>query len=160
MNKFTLRMKFCLSLLICMVVMAFSSPLQFDEQASFLHKILNDHHDQGEKETGIKRFELNVTNSGFCRYKRFFVNGKVEYFSFNLVKFRDMDFYGTENKGSLCLRTKGEDVIVQTYNDRRNGDIDSMASCMSIPLKNIQPEDLIAISGSLAKMNAQPLAQK
>jgi hypothetical protein len=118
------------------------------------------HYDDAVQSGQIKRYELNVTNTGFCRYRRYFVSGKVEYFSFNLKKFKDIDYYGTEKNGNLFLRTKGEDVIVQTYNDRKEGDVDSMATCMSIPLKNIEPEDLITLSDKLAKMNAQLVAQK
>jgi len=160
MKKFTLNIKMCLSLMICMVFMAFSARMNFDEQTAFLQKMLTEHYDKDAGSVQIKRYELNVTNTGFCRYKRFFAKGKVEYFSFNLVKFKDIDYYGTDKKGYLYIRTIGDDVIVQTYNDKRGGDIDSMASYMSIPLKNVEAQDLIAISERMIKMNAQLLAQK
>ena len=160
MKKFTLNMKMCFSLLMCVILMAFSSQLNFDEHTAFLQKMFKEHYDEDNSLLDIKRYELNVTNNGFCRYKRFFTNGKVEYFSFNLVKFKDLDYYGTEKKGDLYLRTRGDDVIVQTYNDKRGGDVDSMASYMSIPLKNIEAHDLIAILERMSKMNARLLIQK
>ena len=160
MKKFTLSIKMCLSLWIGLALMAFSNRFNFEEQSGFLQKILNEHYDDGYKSGGIKRFELNVTNTGFCRYKRFYTTGKVEYFSFNLIKFKDLDYYGTDKSGSLYLRTIGEDVIVQTYNDRKGGDIDSMASYMLIPLKNVEADHLIAISERMLKLNARLLAQK
>ncbi len=146
--------------MICGILMAFSSPLTVDEQTAFLQKILTQHYDESVSSGEVKRYELNVTNNGFCRYKRFFVSGKIEYFSFNLAKFKDIDYYGTDKKGYLYLRTKGDDVIVQTYRDRKGGDVDSMASYMSIPLKDIDAVDLNAISERMVKMNAQLLVQK
>ena len=160
MKKFTLSLNMSLSLMVCMVCMAFSLRLDVDSQAAFLNKILNKHHDGSSSADRIKRYELNITNTGFCRYKRFLVNGKVEYFSFNLIKFKDIDFYGTEQKGKLYMRTTGDDVIVQTYNDKKFGDIDSMASYMYIPLKDIKVQDLVDISDRMIKVHAQLLAQK
>ncbi|SMD13305.1 hypothetical protein [Pedobacter nyackensis] len=160
MNKFTLSLKMSLSLLFCLIFMAFSMDITLDEQLAYIQKKLLEHHDSEHCEAEVKRYELNVTNTGFCRYKRFYTNGKVEYFSFNLVKFKDLDYYGTDKNGALYLRTKGENVIVQTYNDKRGGDIDSMATYMVIPLKNIEPQDLSDLSERLIKMNAQLLALK
>lgn len=160
MKKFTLNIKMCLSLMICLVFMAFSTAVNLDEQPVFIKKMLMEHYDESAGPAQIKRYEINVTNTGFCRYKRFFAKGKVEYFSFNLLKFKDLDYYGNDKKGTLLIRTLGDDVIVQTYNDKEGGDIDSMASYMSIPLKNIEANDLIAISERMVKMNALLLAQK
>ena len=145
---------------ICLVFIAFSPVSVFDEQTEFIQQLLSDHYDDSARTLSVKRYELNVTNSGFCRYKRYFSNGKEEYFSFNLTKFRDLDYYGTVEKGELYLRTKGEDVIVQTYNDRKEGDVDSMATYMVIPLRNIEPEYLSDLSERLFRLNARQLAQK
>nr|WP_121269223.1 hypothetical protein [Pedobacter schmidteae] len=160
MNKFTLSLKMSLSLLFCLILMAFGIPMALDEQLTYIQKKLTEHHDSEHAEEQIKRYELNVTNTGFCRYRRYYVSGKMEYFSFNLVKFKDLDYYGTDKNGQLYLRTKGENVIVQTYNDKRGGDVDSMATYMVIPVKNIEPQDLTDLSERLVKMNAQLLAQK
>jgi hypothetical protein len=160
MNKFTLSLKISLLLSSGLVFSAFSASLLFDDQTAFLQKKLTEHYDQDRGGQQIKRYELNVTNSGFCRYKRFFNNGKVEYFSFNLVKFKALDYYGTDKSGNLYLSTKGDDVIVQTYNDRKGGDIDSMAAYMVIPLKNIEPQDLLDLSEGMVKLNALLVSQK
>ena len=159
MNKFTLSLKMSLFLLLCLIFMAFTAGI-LDEETAYIQKKLAEHYDNEQEGRQIKRYELNVTNTGFCRYKRYFTNGKVEYFSFNLVKFKTLDYYGTDKNGKLYLRTKGEDVIVQTYKDNDGGDVDSMATYMVIPLKNIEPQDLSDLSDRLAKMNAQLLAQK
>lgn len=160
MKKFTLRLKMCLFLSICLIFTAFIHILPIDEQTSYVQKILSSHYDDGPEPRPVKRYELNVTNSGFCRYKRYFVNGKVEYFSFNLTKFKDLDYYGNDKNGKLFLRTNGDDVIVQTYNDEKEGDIDSMATYMIIPFKGIEPQDLTDLYERLVRLNAQLLAQK
>jgi len=147
-------------LLICLIFMAFSLVSSLDEETAYIQGILSSHYNNSTEVHPLKRYELNVTNSGFCRYKRFFENGKVEYFSFNLAKFKELDYYGTDKSGKLFLRTKGDDVIVQTYGDKEEGDVDSMATYMIIPLKNIEPQDLTDLSVRLLRMNAQRLAQK
>jgi hypothetical protein len=159
MKKFTIKLKTCLFVLFCMFLMAFCIPPDLLEETVFVQKMLKDHYNELAIKPALKRYELNVTNSGFCRYKRFYTSGKVEYFSFNLAKFKDIDYYGTDKTGQLLLRTSGDDVIVQTYNDRQ-GDVDSMASYMSIPLKNVEAEQLSDLSERLARLNAHLLAQK
>lgn len=160
MNKFTLSLKIVLFMLFCVVITAFSADGLLDEQLTYIQNKLVEHHDSEQAEEQIKRYQLNVTNTGFCRYRRYYESGKVEYFSFNLMKFKDLDYYGTDKSGKLYLRTKGENVIVQTYNDKRGGDVDSMATYMVIPLKNMEPQDLSDLMERLIKMNAQLLVQK
>lgn len=159
MNKFTIGLRMYLSLLFCLILMAFSTDIS-NEEVVFIQNKLVGHHDNERGTEQIKRFQLNVTNTGFCRYRRYYASGKVEYFSFNLAKFKDLDYYGTDKNGVLYLRTSGENVIVQTYNDKRGGDVDSMATYMIIPLKNMEAQDLVDISDRLIKMNAHLLAQK
>jgi hypothetical protein len=52
-----------------------------------------------------------------------------------------MDYTGTAESGTLQLKTMADDIIVQTYNDKK-GDIDSMATELDIPVKNMAPERL------------------
>jgi hypothetical protein len=159
MKKFTIKLRTLLYALSCVFLMAFSIPADLAEETMFVQKMLKDHYNELAIKPALKRYELNVTNSGFCRYRRFYTSGKVEYFSFNLIKFKDIDYYGTDKAGQLLLRTLGDDVIVQTYNDRQ-GDVDSMASYMLIPLKNVEAEQLSDLAERLARMNAHLLAQK
>ena len=159
MKKFTIKLRICLIGLSWVLLMAFSSPFDILEETMFVQKMFKEHYDDVAIKPALKKYELNVTNSGFCRYKRFYTSGKVEYFSFNLCKFKDIDYLGTDKAGMLILRTLGDDVIVQTYNDRK-GDVDSMANYMSIPMKNVEVEDLSALSERLVKMNAHLLVQK
>lgn len=152
MEKFTVSLKMWILLSACLIFFSFIQLDLLKDQANFMQKKLVDHYDGQQETAGLKRTELTLTKSGFCRYKRFFNNGKIEYFSFNVVKFRDLDYLGNINRGKLLLHTQSDDVIVQTYNNKA-GDLDSMASCMVIPLKNIEPEDLVAFSKGFQQMH-------
>lgn len=154
MKKFTKNLKSWTLALSGLVLCAFCTAKVMDEEAVYVQKKLSDHYDISRQGDDVKRYELQVTNSGFCRYKRHFANGKIEYFSFNFSKFKDMDYFGTVKNGRLFMRTAGEDVIVQTYNDRK-GDIDSMASYLSIPLKDMEPEDLADFSERFHRLSIQ-----
>lgn len=160
MNKFTLGLGKSFFLLFCVILMGFSAGTLIDDELSYIQNKLNEHHDSDRGVERIDRYQLNVTNTGFCRYRRYYLSGKVEYFSFNLAKFKDLDYYGTDQHGELYLRTTGENVIVQTYKDKKKGDVDSMATYMVIPLKNIEAQDIAELSDRLLKMNARLLAQK
>ncbi|QNN43164.1 hypothetical protein [Pedobacter roseus] len=155
MKKFTLCLKISLVSAFCVFLYAFSDPETLEQYAGYLQKSFTDHYDSSQENGQVKRYELNVTNNGFCRYKRYFNNGKTEYFAFKLAKFKDMDYYGTTNAGKLYIHTKGDDVIVQTYKDR-GGDVDSMATQIIIPVKNMEAEDLNQIRDNLEKICAQP----
>ncbi|PYF72443.1 hypothetical protein [Pedobacter nutrimenti] len=158
MKKFTKNLRSLLLAASGLVLCAFSLEGLLNEDAVYVQKKLSDHYDVAAQGADIKRYELNVTNTGFCRYKRHFANGKVEYFSFNFSKFKDLDYYGTVKNGRLFLRTKGEDVIVQTYNDKK-GDIDSMSSYLSIPLRDMEPEDLTDFLEKFRRINVQLAAR-
>ncbi|MXV14659.1 hypothetical protein [Hufsiella ginkgonis] len=99
----------------------------------------------------LKKFELHVTDEGFFRLRKFFPNGKQEYFSFNLRRLKDISYLGDTISGTLLLTTAGADIIVQTYNDRK-GNIDSMAGALPLPLKNIETTQLDSISEMLLKV--------
>ncbi|WP_442590233.1 hypothetical protein ACSBL2_03210 [Pedobacter sp. AW31-3R] len=150
MKKFTFSLKIGVFISLCVISLSFSADPAADELGEIQQK-LTDHYDLISGQ--IKRYELNMTSNGFCRYKRFFNNGKIEYFSFNLLKFKNIDYLGNTGNGILFMRTRGEDVIVQTYNDKRGGDIDSMATYLTIPLKNMEAEDLNELELKIQKMS-------
>jgi hypothetical protein len=151
MKKFTISLKTGLYALICLIFLSSYGPTE--EDSVYLQQKLSDHHDMELPGQNIKRYELLVTSKGFCRYKRFFNNGKVEYFSFNLLKYKQLDYLGNTQKGMVYLRTRGDDVIVQTHNDSRGGDIDSMATFMAIPVKNIEAEQLNDLSEKFLQLS-------
>jgi hypothetical protein len=155
MKKFTISLKIVAYALLCTVFLSFSTYGPTEEDAVYIQQKLYNHYNMEAKDGQIKKYELHVTNTGFCRYKCFLNNGKIEYFSFNFLKYKDIDYAGTSQSGSLILRTKGDDVIVQTYNDTKDGDIDSMATFMAIPLKNIEPEELNQLMEKFQQMSVK-----
>jgi hypothetical protein len=89
----------------------------------------------------LKKFEISLTENSFLRLRKTYQNGKQEYFSLQLQQLNEVSYLGNTYKGVLHLTAKDEDVIVQTYNDRK-GNIDTMATVLDIPLKNMEPERL------------------
>lgn len=156
MKKFTRIMKiwcFFYVAVIFFILSAFFIVDPLEEDSLFLKNKLEAHYDGNFSAGQIKRYELSVTASGFCRYKRYFQNGKIEYFAFNFLKYKDVDFFGRPERGLLYLRTNADDVIVQTYKDR-GGDVDSMASYMIIPLKQVEAEDLNSLASGFASLRS------
>ncbi|TKB96757.1 hypothetical protein [Pedobacter cryophilus] len=96
---------------------------------------------QAEKELGIKKFNLDITNSGFVRYKRTGINNKAEYFAVRLDKIQDVNYLGDELAGWLIFKCESESVIYQTYNDK-NGNIDEMTNEIRFPVKIIKIENI------------------
>lgn len=156
MKKFTFNLKRHLFLALATVFLMLSAFAIPDDSRAFIHTMLNKFYDREGQREGLKRYELNVTNSGFCRFKKVYNSGKEEFFSFNLNRFKCLDYYGNEQAGSLYLRTKSDDVIVQTRNDKK-GAVDSMATYVVIPLKNIGAEQLNELSEHFRKINASGL---
>ena len=108
-------------------------------------------------EVKLKKWELTITEDYFLRLRKTFQNGKQEYFSCQLRRFNDLDYSGTTAAGTIKINTRADDVIVQTYNDRK-GDIDSMATSFNIPIKNIQPEQLDSLRTALMYFRNTPAA--
>ncbi len=157
MRKFTLNLKKCVFFLSAMVFLSLSAFVTREDDKKTIHAILNKYYDKEGQQAQLKRYELNVTNNGFCRYRKVFTNGKEEFFAFNLTRFKSLDYYGNSENGELWLRTKSDDVIVQTRNDK-SGDIDSMATYVMIPVKNIDVDQLNELSSRLKKLTQQELA--
>lgn len=97
----------------------------------------------------LKKWEISITDNGFFRFRKFYINGKQEYYSFNLKRFGDINYLGTEEVGEIVLKTRKDDIIVQTYNDPK-GNIDSMASVLRIPVVNVQAEMLDSLSVNMS----------
>ena len=96
----------------------------------------------------LKKWELSVTDEYFVRLRKTYAKGMQEYYSFNLHQLNDMDYLGNTSAGTLELKTVADDIIVQTYNDR-HGDVDSMATVLDIPVRNMEPERLDSLREAL-----------
>jgi len=112
---------------------------------------LNTLHNSESGSIKIKQFELLLNNEGFLRYRRTYINGKQEYYSFNLMRITAIDYLGNTVSGDLSIQTQEDDVIVQTFNDR-SGNVDSMATQFRLPLISVEAEDLVALNNDLFEM--------
>lgn len=99
----------------------------------------------------IRKYEVSLSDEGFLRYRKTLLNGKQEYYSCNVSKLKSIDYLGNTMNGNLRISTMADDVIVQTYNDRE-GNIDSMATALSIPLTSLEAEDLNAVQHNLLEI--------
>lgn len=99
-------------------------------------------------EQKLKKWELNLTDQAFVRLRKTFANGKQEYYSLQLRRFKDVGYLGTTANGTLQLKTIGDDIIVQTYDDPK-GNIDSMATTLNIQVKNMDAERLDSLRNAL-----------
>ncbi len=115
---------------------------------------LNQYYDADQDVVKIKKMQLLITDDGFLRYRKYFPNGKQEYFSFSLTRFNNLRFLGSTEHGTLVLETLDDDVIVQTYDDPE-GDIDSMSRTLNIPLKNLEINDLHEIESNFIQIKKE-----
>jgi hypothetical protein len=111
------------------------------------NKCLNQSFDPSS-DTKLKKCELELTPDAFIRMRKTYQNGKQEYFSFHLHRLADMNYLGTTESGTLQFKTVADDIIVQTHNDRQ-GDLDTLASLLSIPVKNMEPGRLDSLREAL-----------
>ncbi|MGZ3778348.1 MAG: hypothetical protein ACXVI9_12585, partial [Mucilaginibacter sp.] len=107
-------------------------------------------------EAKLKTWELIITPEHFLRLRKTFQHGKQEYFSLHLHLFNDMDYLGNINHGVLQLKANNDDVIVQTYDDPK-GNVDSMATSLDLPVKNMQPERLDSLRTALMYFKSRAL---
>lgn len=99
-------------------------------------------------EIKLKKWDLSLTADAFLRFRKTYLNGRQEYYSFNLRRFKDLDYLGTATRGTIRIKTLADDIIVQTYNDRK-GNVDSMTTTLSIPVKNMDAERLDSLYNAL-----------
>jgi hypothetical protein len=156
MKKITLHLKKIILFACGLAFCVFSAFNRQEEPTVLIENMLVKYYNNEAQAKLIKKHEIKVTSTGFCRYRKVFNNGKEEYFAFNLSRLKAIDYYGTQAKGDLFLRTNSDDVIVQTRNDKR-GAIDSMGTYMVIPLKNIEPEALNDLAEQLKKLKLEKL---
>ncbi|HQS53137.1 MAG: hypothetical protein B7X75_08520, partial [Sphingobacteriales bacterium 39-40-5] len=139
----------CLPLILAGLFMVFGSATAgVDEE---LHQLaqrtqvkLNTLHNAESESIKIRQFELLLNEEGFLRYRRTYTNGKQEYYSFNLMRIKAIDYLGNTLSGDLSIQTQEDDVIVQTFNDR-SGNVDSMATHFRLPLNSVEAEDLASL---------------
>lgn len=102
----------------------------------------------------LKNCNISLTDDSFMRLRKTYQGGRQEYYSFNLHRFNDISYLGTEANGVLRIHTRADDIIVQTYNDPK-GDVDSMATMLSIPVRNVTATQLDSLRHILLYLRAQ-----
>jgi hypothetical protein len=102
----------------------------------------------------LKNWSLHITEDSFLRLRKTYYNGRQEYYSFNLHRFNNFTYLGTEASGIIHIYTKADDVIVQTYNDPA-GNIDSMSTTLNIPVRNISLGQLDTLRTTLLFLKAE-----
>ncbi|WP_461451191.1 hypothetical protein [Mucilaginibacter sp.] len=125
----------------------FKPAMTEQEMVDWSNRCLNESYNPSG-EAKLKKWELVFTNDAFIRLRKTYTNGKQEYYSFHLHRFTDMDYLGTTIGGTLQLKAKADDIIVQTYNDPHE-DIDTMATQLNLPVKNMEPERLDSLQTML-----------
>lgn len=105
----------------------------------------------------LKKWELNISDNYFLRLRKTYQNGKQKYFSCQLSAFNDIDYVGNSANGLIKISTKACDIIVQTYNDRK-GNVDSMSTTLTIPVKNIEAEQIDSLRNALLYFKTGPPA--
>ena len=133
----------------------FSPATDEQEMLAWGNKCLNESFDPSV-DTKLKKWELELTPDAFIRMRKTYQNGKQEYFSFHLHRLAAMDYLGTPAIGTLQLKTIADDIIVQTHNDRK-GDLDTLASMLNIPVKNMAPERLDSLQTILEHFKGKNL---
>lgn len=126
--------------LLAIVHFSFKPTMSEQEMVRWSNKCLTESYDPSGQ-AKLKKWELVLTDDAFIRLRKTYTNGKQEYFSFQLHRFTDMDYLGSTVNGTLQLKAVADDIIVQTYNDPHE-DIDTMATQLNIPVKNMEPERL------------------
>lgn len=150
--------KVCLCIGLSGIVLVFGGATGIDETLQDIAKRtqqrLNALHNPDRDGLKLKQCELLLSDTGFLRYRRTHTNGKQEYFSFNLSRIKSINYLGNNKSGELAIETIEDDVIVQTFNDRR-GNVDSMATHFNLPLNEVEAEDLNALQTDLLEMKAR-----
>ncbi|QKJ28986.1 hypothetical protein HQ865_04195 [Mucilaginibacter mali] len=152
-----LQKTFKLSFLLLPGLLLYSFKTDPDAQQllSWSNRLLTRVYDPSN-EVKLKKWELNLTDGYFLRLRKTYQNGKQEYYSCQLHAFNDLDYIGTTASGLIRITTKADDIIVQTYNDRK-GDVDSMATSLTIPVKNMEPEQVDSLRNALLYFKTQRL---
>ena len=137
-----------LLLLSGLFLYGFKAFMNEQEWINWGNRFLNENYDP-TVEPKLKKYEITLTTDHFIRLRKTYQQGKQEYFSFNLERFSELDYVpGAAATDTLELKTRADDIIVQTYEDPK-GDVDSMATSMAIPVKKIAAERLDSLRQAL-----------
>jgi len=135
--KFTI---FAAIFAVAIISVSFARHMNEQEMLAWGNKCLNESFDP-TVDAKLKKWQLELTPEAFLRVRKTYQSKKEEYFSFQLHRMVDMNYLGTPESGMLKFTTAEDDIIVQVSNDKK-GDLDTLATTMSIPMKNMPLERL------------------
>ena len=138
-----------IALLFSWVFISSGFKLILDDQdwLTWSNKLLSLTYDPSS-EKKLKKWDISITSDAFLRIRKTYRNKKQVYYSLNLKDLKKVNYLGSASKGTLQLKTKADDIIVQTRNDRR-GDLDKMASELDIPVRHVGPGRLDSLKEAL-----------
>jgi len=134
--------------LCTLCIIGFRPDDQKEQNLRWIQECLSSSFNSIQAGAKLKKWELKVSPDGFFRLRKYYPNGKQEYFSFNLKKFSALGYLGSDKSGDIVITTLKDDIIIQTYNDPK-GNIDSMGSIIKVPVLNIQAERLDSLNNYL-----------
>jgi len=126
---------------------AFRSGMGEKEWLDWSNKCLSESYNPSS-EAKLKKWEFTITPEHFIRLRKTYQHGKQEYFSFHLDKLDIVKYLDETTPGQLEFKTVADDIIVQTYEDPK-GNIDSMATELDIPVKDISSERVDSLKSAL-----------
>jgi hypothetical protein len=102
-------------------------------------------------EPDIAHWEITLTTDHFIRIRKTYQQGNQAYYSFNIKRISAMDYQRAAADtltDSLQIRTLTDDIIIQTFDDP-NGDLDSIATSLKIPVAKLAPGRLDSLKEAI-----------
>jgi hypothetical protein len=126
---------------------AFGPGMGEKEWLDWSNKCLTDSYNPA-RDTKLKKWEISITPEHFIHFRKTYQHGKQLYYSIDLKQLDTINYQETPAGGQLKFKTLQDDIIVQTYDDPK-GNIDSMSTELSIPVKGISPERLDSLNDAI-----------
>jgi len=102
-------------------------------------------------EPDIAKWEITLTTDHFIRIRKTYQQGNQEYYSLNIKRIKGMDYLRAAADtlaDTLQIRTLTDDIIIQTFDDP-NGDLDSIATSLKIPVAKLSPGRLDSLKEAI-----------
>ncbi len=134
---------------------AFGPEMGEKEWLDWSNKCLTDSYNPA-RDAKLKKWEISITPEHFIHFRKTYQHGKQLYYSFNLKQLDTINYQETSVGSQLKFKTLRDDIIVQTYDDPK-GNIDSMSTELSIPVKEISPERLDSLNDAIKYFKEEKL---
>jgi hypothetical protein len=125
------------------------------EWLDWSNKCLTDSYNPA-RDAKLKKWEISITPEHFIHFRKTYQHGKQLYYSLDLKQLDTINYQETAAGSQLKFKTLHDDIIVQTYDDPK-GNIDSMSTELSIPVKEISPERLDSLNDAIKYFKEEKL---